>query len=164
MIKNNKASLSKGIEIIKNELLTIPNKSGIYQMIGENSEYLYIGKAKNLNNRIKFYTQPKRLNSRLSYMVSNTVKLEIIVTSSEIEALLLESNLIKKFEPIFNILLKDDKSFSSILFNLSHSFPQLSAHRGQRNIKGDYFGPFVSKNCSKNNRNTTENFSFKNLQ
>ena len=145
MIKNNKASLSKGIEIIKNELLTIPNKSGIYQMIGENSEYLYIGKAKNLNSRIKFYTQPKRLNSRLSYMVSNTVKLEIIVTSSEIEALLLESNLIKKFEPIFNILLKDDKSFSSILFNLSHSFPQLSAHRGQRNIKGDYFGPFVSK-------------------
>merc|ERR1711991_551236 len=69
--------------------------SGIYQMIGENSEYLYIGKARNLNNRIKFYTQPKRLNSRLSYMVSNTVKLEIIVTSSEIEALLLESNLIK---------------------------------------------------------------------
>ena len=71
MIKNNKASLSKGIEIIKNELLTIPNKSGIYQMIGENNEYLYIGKAKNLNNRVKFYTQPKRLNSRLSYMVSN---------------------------------------------------------------------------------------------
>ena len=103
------------------------------------------GKAKNLNNRIKFYTQPKRLNSRLSYMVSNTVKLEIIVTSSEMEALLLESNLIKKFEPIFNILLKDDKSFSSILFNLSHSFPQLSAHRGLRNIKGEYFGPFVSK-------------------
>ena len=137
-------SLSKGIDIIKNELLTIPKKSGVYQMIGENSEYLYIGKAKNLNSRIKFYTQPKRLNSRLSYMVSNTVKLEIIVTSSEIEALLLESNLIKKFEPIFNILLKDDKSFSSILFNLSHSFPQLSAHRGQRNIKGDYFGPFVS--------------------
>ena len=145
MIKNKNVSLSKGIDIIKNELLTIPKKSGVYQMIGENSEYLYIGKAKNLNNRIKFYTQPKRLNSRLSYMVSNTVKLEIIVTSSEIEALLLESNLIKKFEPIFNILLKDDKSFSSILFNLSHSFPQLSAHRGRRNIKGEYFGPFVSK-------------------
>ena len=145
MIKNKNMSLSKGIEIIKNELLTIPNKSGVYQMIGGNNEYLYIGKAKKLNNRIKFYTQPNRLNSRLSYMVANTVKLEIIVTSSEIEALLLESNLIKKFEPIFNILLKDDKSFSSILFNLSHSFPQLSAHRGLRNIKGEYFGPFVSK-------------------
>ncbi len=145
MIKNKNMSLSKGIEIIKNELLTIPNKSGVYQMIGKNNEYLYIGKAKKLNNRIKFYTQPNRLNSRLSYMVANTVKLEIIVTSSEIEALLLESNLIKKFEPIFNILLKDDKSFSSILFNLSHSFPQLSAHRGLRNIKGEYFGPFVSK-------------------
>ena len=145
MIKNKNMSLSKGIEIIKNELLTVPNKSGVYQMIGENNEYLYIGKAKKLNNRIKFYTQPNRLNSRLSYMVANTVKLEIIVTSSEIEALLLESNLIKKFEPIFNILLKDDKSFSSILFNLSHSYPQLSAHRGLRNIKGEYFGPFVSK-------------------
>ena len=145
MIKNKNMSLSKGIEIIKNELLTVPNKSGVYQMIGENNEYLYIGKAKKLSNRIKFYTQPNRLNSRLSYMVANTVKLEIIVTSSEIEALLLESNLIKKFEPIFNILLKDDKSFSSILFNLSHSYPQLSAHRGLRNIKGEYFGPFVSK-------------------
>ena len=64
MIKNKNVSLSKGIDIIKNELLTIPKKSGVYQMIGENSEYLYIGKAKNLNNRIKFYTQPKRLNSR----------------------------------------------------------------------------------------------------
>ena len=151
MIKNKNISLSKGIEIIKNELLTIPNKSGVYQMIGKNNEYLYVGKAKKLNNRIKFYTQPNRLNSRLSYMVANTVKLEIIVTSSEIEALLLESNLIKKFEPIFNILLKDDKSFSSILFNLSHSFPQLSAHRGQRNIKGEYFGPFVSKKTVQKN-------------
>ena len=84
MIKNKNMSLSKGIEIIKNELLTIPNKSGVYQMIGENNEYLYIGKAKKLNNRIKFYTQPNRLNSILSYMVANTIKLEIIVTSSEI--------------------------------------------------------------------------------
>ena len=149
MIKNKNMSLSKGIDIIKNELLTIPNKSGVYQMIGKNNEYLYVGKENKLNNRIKFYTQPNRLNSRLSYMVANTVKLEIIVTSSEIEALLLESNLIKKFEPMFNILLKDDKSFSSILFNLSHSFPQLSAHRGQRNIKGEYFGPFVQKTVQK---------------
>ena len=125
---------------------------------------MYIGKAKNLNNRIKFYTQPKRLNSRLSYMVSNTVKLEIIVTSSEIEALLLESNLIKKFEPIFNILLKDDKSFSSILFNLSHSFPQLSAHRVKEILRAIILDLLSQKNCSKNNRNTTENFSFKNLQ
>ena len=164
MIEDSK-SLSNGIQIIKNELLTIPNKPGVYQMIGANEEKLYIGKAKNLKNRVVFYTQPKRLNSRLTYMVSNTMKMEIIITSSEMEALLLESNLIKKFEPTFNILLKDDKSFSSIFFNLTHSFPQLSPHRGQRNIKGDYFGPFVSqKNCSKNNRNIAENFSFKNLQ
>ena len=144
MIKDNK-SLSNGIQIIKNELLTIPNKPGVYQMIGANEEKLYIGKAKNLKNRVVFYTQPKRLNSRLTYMVSNTIKMEIIITSSEMEALLLESNLIKKFEPTFNILLKDDKSFSSIFFNLTHPFPQISSHRGVRKIKGDYFGPFVSK-------------------
>jgi len=114
-------------------------------MIGANEEKLYIGKAKNLKNRVVFYTQPKRLNSRLTYMVSNTMKMEIIITSSEMEALLLESNLIKKFEPTFNILLKDDKSFSSIFFNLTHPFPQISSHRGVRKIKGDYFGPFVSK-------------------
>ena len=145
MIKKNIPSLDNGIEIIKNELITIPNKPGIYQMIGENEEYLYIGKAKNLKNRVTFYTQPKRLNSRLTYMVSNTIRMEIVITSSEMEALLLESNLIKKFEPTFNILLKDDKSFSSILLSLSHSFPQLSAHRGLRSIKGKYFGPFVSR-------------------
>ena len=144
MIKDSK-SLSNGIQIIRNELLTIPNKPGVYQMIGANEEKLYIGKAKNLKNRVVFYTQPKRLNSRLTYMVSNTMKMEIIITSSEMEALLLESNLIKKFEPTFNILLKDDKSFSSIFFNLTHPFPQISSHRGTRKIKGDYFGPFVSK-------------------
>ena len=144
MIKDRK-SLSNGIQIIKNELLTIPNKPGVYQMIGTNEEKLYIGKAKNLKNRVIFYTQPKRLNSRLTYMVSNTMKMEIIITSSEMEALLLESNLIKKFEPTFNILLRDDKSFSSIFFNLTHPFPQISSHRGVRKIKGDYFGPFVSK-------------------
>ena len=144
MIKDSK-SLSNGIQIIKNELLTIPNKPGVYQMIGPNEEKLYIGKAKNLKKRVVFYTQPKRLNSRLTFMVSNTMKMEIIITSSEMEALLLESNLIKKFEPTFNILLKDDKSFSSIFFNLTHPFPQISSHRGVRKIKGDYFGPFVSK-------------------
>jgi excinuclease ABC subunit C len=142
---NKSKSLSNGIQVIKDELLTIPSKPGVYQMIGANEENLYIGKAKNLKNRIVFYTQPKRLNSRLTYMVSNTMKMEIIITASEMEALLLESNLIKKYEPTFNILLKDDKSFSSIFFNLTHPFPQISSHRGVRKIKGDYFGPFVSK-------------------
>ena len=120
MTNNNKPSLSEGIEIIKNELITVPNKPGIYQMIGWNDEYLYIGKAKNLKNRVVFYTQPKRLNSRLSFMVSSTKRMEIIITSSEIEALLLESNLIKKFEPTFNILLSKFISYCSILsiFNI----------------------------------------------
>ena len=95
---NKSKSLSNGIQVIKDELLTIPSKPGVYQMIGANEENLYIGKAKNLKNRIVFYTQPKRLNSRLTYMVSNTMKMEIIITASEMEALLLESNLIKKYD------------------------------------------------------------------
>ena len=140
-----KSSLKNGIETIKNELLTIPNKPGIYQMIGPEEEILYIGKAKDLKTRVTFYTQPKRLNTRLTYMVSNTIRMEINITTSEMEALLLESNLIKKLEPTYNILLKDDKSFSSILISTEHLFPQLVAHRGLRNIKGKYFGPFVSR-------------------
>ena len=94
MIKNKKISLNDGIEVIKSELITIPSKPGIYQMIGENEEYLYIGKAKNLKNRVTFYTKPKRLNSRLTFMVSNTKRMEIIITSSEMEASISEDVII----------------------------------------------------------------------
>ena len=106
MIKNNRASLSKGIEIIKNELLTIPNKSGIYQMIGENNEYLYIGKAKNLTKRVRSYANPMKFNYRLQKMVSLVNKVDFIITKNEAYALLLEASLIKEIKPKFNILLR----------------------------------------------------------
>ena len=147
----NHLNLEHGINVILLELKSIPKKPGIYKMINSSDEPIYIGKAKNLYKRVLSYTKANKLNRRLITMISNIQKIEINITNSEVEALLLESNLIKKFEPKFNVLLKDDKSFSSILFNLSHSFPQLSAHRGQRNIKGDYFGPFVSKKTVQKN-------------
>ena len=85
-------------EALKIQIKTLPNSPGVYQYYDKNEVLLYIGKAKNLKNRVTFYTQPKRLNSRLTFMVSNTKRIEIIITSSEMEALLLESNIIKKYE------------------------------------------------------------------
>ena len=138
-------TLSEGIKKIKQELKTVPNKPGIYKMLDYDDKTLYIGKAKNLFKRIIFYTQPNRLNTRLSNMIKRTKCIEVEITSSEIEALLLESNLIKKFQPIFNILLKDDKSFSSIFISTDHDYPQVFSHRGPKKRIGEYFGPFISK-------------------
>ena len=138
-------SLFKGINIIKQELKTVPGKPGIYKMLDYEGKTLYIGKAKNLFKRITFYTQPNRLNTRLSNMIKRIKCIEVEITSSEIEALLLESNLIKKFQPLFNILLKDDKSFSSIFISTDHDYPQVFSHRGPKKKFGEYFGPFISK-------------------
>ena len=138
-------SLFDGINIIKQELKTVPSKPGIYKMLDYEYKTLYIGKAKNLFKRITFYTQPNRLNTRLSNMIKRIMCIEVEITSSEIEALLLESNLIKKFQPLFNILLKDDKSFSSIFISTGHNYPQVLSHRGPKNKNGEYFGPFISK-------------------
>ena len=138
-------SLLNGINIIKQELKTIPGKPGIYKMLDHENKILYIGKAKNLFKRVTFYTQPNRLNTRLTNMIKRVKFLQVEITANEIEALLLESNLIKIIQPIFNILLKDDKSFSSIHISTEHDFPQISAHRGSKKKQGEYFGPFISK-------------------
>ena len=142
---NTENSLLIGISLIKEELTTIPNKPGIYKMLDGESNVLYIGKAKNLFKRVNFYTQPNRLNTRLSNMIRSVKNIQIEITSTEIEALLLESNLIKLHKPLYNILLKDDKSFSTIFISTDHAFPQISSHRGKRSKKGEYFGPFISK-------------------
>ena len=142
---NTENSLLIGISLIKEELTTIPNKPGIYKMLDGESNVLYIGKAKNLFKRVNFYTQPNRLNTRLSNMIRSVKNIQIEITSTEIEALLLESNLIKLHKPLYNILLKDDKSFSTIFISTDHTFPQISSHRGKRSKKGEYFGPFISK-------------------
>ena len=130
-------TFSSGISLLKQELKTIPSKPGIYKFLGEDEKILYIGKAKNLYKRVTFYTQPNRLNTRLTKMIKSFHSLQVEITNTEIEALLLESNLIKKFQPIFNILLKDDKSFSSIFISTKNNFPQITSHRGAKNKIGE---------------------------
>ncbi len=141
----NHLNLEHGIKVILLELKNIPKKPGIYKMINSSDDPIYIGKAKNLYKRILSYTKATKLNRRLITMISNIQKIEINITNSEVEALLLESNLIKKFEPKFNVLLKDDKSFSSIYISTNDDFPKMITHRGIKNKKGKYFGPFTSK-------------------
>ena len=138
----------KGQEIIKFIAKTLPNQPGVYQMEDEDGKILYIGKAKNLAKRVINYTSLNNLTRRLQRMVSLTKQMNFVVTNTEIEALLLECNLIKRHKPRFNIILRDDKSFPYILINKEHQFPRLQKYRGRKNIKGDYYGPFVSPSVS----------------
>ena len=138
------ANLERGIAYLKAELKTLPHQPGVYRMTNDRGDVLYVGKARNLVRRVTNYTQPNRLSNRILRMVSETTKLEVIVTKSEIEALLLESNLIKKMQPRYNILLRDDKSLPQILLTDDHDFGQLTKHRGRKTRKGDYYGPFAS--------------------
>ena len=134
----------KGQEIIKHFAKSLPKKPGVYQMENEKGEILYIGKAKNLAKRVINYTSLNNLTRRLQRMVSLTKHMNFSVTNTEIEALLLECNLIKRHKPKFNIILRDDKSFPYILINKEYEFPRIQKYRGTKKIKGDYFGPFVS--------------------
>ena len=136
--------LGRGLAYLKSEVRKLTGDPGVYRMLNGAGEALYVGKARNLARRVTSYTQPNRLSNRLMRMVSETETLEVIVTRSEIEALLLESNLIKKLKPRYNILLRDDKSLPQILLTGDHPFGQLKKHRGRKTHKGDYFGPFAS--------------------
>ena len=136
--------LDFGRELIKKKIPLVSNSPGVYRMLGRKNQVLYVGKAKNLPNRLRNYATGKNLPIRTNRMLALTNNLEIITTSSEAEALLLEANLIKKFKPKFNILLKDDKSFPYIFIEKDCDWPQLSKHRGAKNKKGHYFGPFAS--------------------
>ena len=136
--------IKQPIEIIKKELENMPNLPGVYRMLDKNDKVLYVGKAKDLAKRIINYTQIKRLCERMRIAISQTAKLEIITVSSEAQALILEANLIKSLRPKYNILLKDDKSMPYILLRQDHEFGQILKFRGEKNIKGQYFGPFAS--------------------
>ena len=136
-------SSDQGKEVIKKELHLIPKLPGVYRMLKSNNEILYVGKAKNLPNRLKSYISEKNHTIRTERMLSQTNKLEITTTTNESEALLLEANLIKKHKPKFNILLKDDKSFPYIYIS-DHEFPRIEKHRGAKNRPGKYYGPFAS--------------------
>ncbi len=132
-----------GKDIIKKELPLIPKLPGVYRMLNAKGDILYVGKAKNLPNRLKSYVSEKNHIIRTERMLSQTVSLEITTTTNESEALLLEANLIKKHKPKFNILLKDDKSFPYIFIS-KHKFPRIERHRGAKNKPGKYYGPFAS--------------------
>ncbi len=133
-----------GLDYLKSQVKLLPKQPGVYRMFDADGQALYVGKAKWLSNRVTSYTQPNKLTNRLLRMVAETRHLEITVTHSEVEALLLESNLIKKLKPRYNILLKDDKSFAYIIVTEDHPFPQLTKHRGTRTKAASYYGPFAS--------------------
>jgi excinuclease ABC subunit C len=140
----NEGSLADGIKVIGEFVRTLPKKPGVYRMIAADGEVLYVGKARSLRNRVTAYTQPNRLETRLMRMVQATRSMEFVVTDSEAEALLLENNLIKRFRPRFNVLLRDDKSFPYIVIRRDTQWPQLAKHRGARQAGNEYFGPFAS--------------------
>lgn len=133
-----------GVDVIKDNLKRLPGKPGVYRMFGADEEVLYVGKAKNLKNRVANYAKLGGHTQRIALMISMTASMEFVVTETETEALLLEANLIKRLKPRFNILLRDDKSFPYILIKRTHEAPQILKYRGSKKAEGDYFGPFAS--------------------
>lgn len=133
-----------GVAVIARTLKTLPDKPGVYRMMNARGDVLYVGKAKSLKKRVVAYTRIGQLPMRLQRMVTETAAMEIVVTNTEVEALLLESNYIKRLKPRYNILLRDDKSFPYVVVTEGHDYPQIVKHRGARSIKGQYFGPFAS--------------------
>jgi len=136
--------LEAGVAAIRNVLKTLPARSGVYRMQDAKGDVLYVGKARALKQRVTNYTQVARLSKRLQRMVAQTRSMTIVTTRTEAEALLLEAQLIKRFRPPYNVLLRDDKSFPFILLREDHAFPRVQKHRGARRSKGQYFGPFAS--------------------
>ncbi|MBU7580241.1 MAG: excinuclease ABC subunit UvrC [Porphyrobacter sp.] len=136
--------LEGGVQAIRDTVKVLKPVPGVYRMLDARGEVLYVGKARSLKARVANYTQIAGLSGRLQRMVSQTRAMEIITTNSEAEALLLEAQLIKRFRPPFNVLLRDDKSFPFILLRADHAFPRIQKHRGARRAKGNYYGPFAS--------------------
>ena len=130
--------------LIRDEARRAPDKPGVYRMYGEDGTCLYVGKARSLKTRVMQYAQGRFHTQRIALMVSLTRSMEMVVTASETEALLLESNFIKKLKPRFNVVLRDDKSFAELMIRRDHRAPQVRKHRGAHTVPGDYFGPFAS--------------------
>ena len=136
--------LEAGVAAIRNVMKTLPARPGVYRMQDARGDVLYVGKARGLKQRVTNYTQVARLSKRLQRMVAQTRSMTIVTTRTEAEALLLEAQLIKRFRPPYNVLLRDDKSFPFILLREDHPFARVQKHRGARRAKGHYFGPFAS--------------------
>ncbi len=138
------AAVLKGVRVIRSQLETLPGGPGVYRMVDAKGEVLYVGKAKNLRKRVQSYTNVAKLSRRLGRVIAETAALEVVTTHTEVEALLLESNLIKRLMPRYNVLLRDDKSFPYILITGDHAWQQVTKYRGARTRPGEYFGPFAS--------------------
>ncbi|MDP3803135.1 excinuclease ABC subunit UvrC [Brevundimonas sp.] len=138
------AGALKAADLIRDEARRAPDKPGVYRMYGEDGTCLYVGKARSIKKRILQYAQGRFHTQRIGLMVSLTRSMELVVTASETEALLLESNFIKKLKPRFNVVLRDDKSFAELMIRRDHRAPQVRKHRGAHATPGDYFGPFAS--------------------
>ncbi len=136
--------IEAGVAAIRAVVRTLPVRPGVYRMTDAKGDVLYVGKARALRNRVTNYTQVSRLTKRLQRMVAQTRGMQIVTTNTEAEALLLEAQLIKRFRPPYNVLLRDDKSFPFILLREDHDFPRVQLHRGARRYKGQYYGPFAS--------------------
>ncbi|WP_293902785.1 excinuclease ABC subunit UvrC [Phenylobacterium sp.] len=146
----------KGAALIKDEVRRLPDRPGVYRMMGEDGEVLYVGKARSLKKRVVQYAQGRFHTQRIAHMVDLTRSMEFITTRTETDALLLEINLIKQLKPRFNVLLRDDKSFPEIVIRREHPAAQLRKHRGAHTIKGDYFGPFASAHSVTKTLNTLQ--------
>jgi len=146
----------KGAERIAAYLKTLPDAPGVYRMLNAAGEVLYVGKAKSLKKRVSSYALRGGHNDRITRMISETTEMLFVTTASEIEALLLESNLIKRLKPRYNVSYRDDKSFPNILLREDHPFPQLLKHRGAKTTKGIYFGPFASAGAVNRTLNTLQ--------
>jgi excinuclease ABC subunit C len=133
-----------GIATIREALRSMPASPGVYRMLDRRGDALYVGKARSLKSRVQNYAHPAGLSNRLRRMIAETAAMDIVVTHTEAEALLLECNLIKRLMPRYNVLLRDDKSFPFIHLTAGHDFPQLTKYRGARTKEGNYFGPFAS--------------------
>ena len=133
-----------GHEVIQDYLRTLDGSPGVYRMLNAASEVLYVGKARNLKARVSNYARSSGHSARIARMIHETASMMFLTTRTELEALLLEQNLIKQLKPRYNVLLRDDKSFPNILISAEHPFPQIKKHRGKKSEKGAYFGPFAS--------------------
>ncbi|SEW39881.1 Excinuclease ABC subunit C [Cognatiyoonia koreensis] len=134
----------RGYDCIQSYLRTLDSSPGVYRMLDAESRVLYVGKARNLKNRVSNYARPGNHSPRITRMIQETAAMMFLTTKTETEALLLEQNLIKQLKPRYNVLLRDDKSFPNILVSQSHAFPQIKKHRGAKKETGRYYGPFAS--------------------
>jgi excinuclease ABC subunit C len=139
-----KGGLAHGLGVIREAVRSLPAGPGVYRMLDAKGDALYVGKARSLKSRVANYTHPANLSNRLRRMVAETRSVEVAMTHTEVDALLLENNLIKRLKPRYNVSLRDDKSFPYIHLTGSHDFPKITKHRGARGDPGEYFGPFAS--------------------